>query len=88
MSTTPLSVSPGDLTVAEGQRNGKFSQNGKLGHSCTRVIKTNLVSSRVRDLVEHLGLNVNSSTHNCGCMVNGSCYGSNLIILLLRENTF
>ena len=26
--------SPGDLTVVEGQRNGKFSQNGKLGHSC------------------------------------------------------
>ena len=26
--------SPGDLGVAEGQRDGKFSQNGKLGHSC------------------------------------------------------
>ena len=25
--------SPGDLAVVEGQRNGKFSQNGKLGHS-------------------------------------------------------
>ena len=34
--------SPGDLAVAEGQRNvkfslnGKFGQNGKLGHSCVR----------------------------------------------------
>ena len=25
-----------------------------------------------RDHVVHLGLNINSSTHNCGCMVNGS----------------
>ena len=29
--------SPGDLAVVEGQRNGKFSRNGKLGHSCARV---------------------------------------------------
>ena len=34
--------SPGDLAVAEGQRNGKFSLNGKLGHSCVRVIKGRL----------------------------------------------
>ena len=26
--------STGDLAVVEGQRNCKFSQNGKLGHSC------------------------------------------------------
>ena len=26
--------SPGDLAVAEGQRNGKFNLNDKLGHSC------------------------------------------------------
>ena len=25
--------SPGDLTVVEGQRNGKFSQNGKFGQN-------------------------------------------------------
>ena len=27
----------GDLATVKGQRNGKFSQNGKLGHSCVRV---------------------------------------------------
>ena len=26
--------SPGDLAVVERHRNGKFSKNGKLGHSC------------------------------------------------------
>ena len=39
--------------MVEGQRNGKFSLNGKLGYSCDR------------------GFNVNSSTHNCGCVVDG-----------------
>ena len=34
--------SPGDLAVAEGQQNGKFSLNGKLGHSCVRVTKGRL----------------------------------------------
>ena len=34
--------SPGDVAVAEGQRNGKFSQNGKLGDSCVRVSKGRL----------------------------------------------
>ena len=64
--------SPGDLAVAEGQRNGKFGQNGKLGHSCTNVTKGKLYSSRVRDhVIVHLGLNVSSSAHNCGGMVNG-----------------
>ena len=55
----------------EGQRNGKFSQIGKLGHSCARVTKGRLYESRVRDHVVHLGLNMSSSTHNCGCMVDG-----------------
>ena len=51
-----------------GERNGKFSQNGKLGHSCTKVTKSRLYDSRVRDhVVVHLGLNVNSSVHNCVC---------------------
>ena len=70
--------SPGDLAVAEGQRNGKFSlngkfcQNGKLCHSCVRVMKSRLYDSRVRDhVIVHLGLNVSSSTHNCGCVVDG-----------------
>ena len=71
--------SPGDLAVAKGQRNGKFSQNGKfgqngkLGHPCVRVTKGRLYDSRVRDhVILHLGFNVNSSTHNCGCVVDGS----------------
>ena len=29
--------SPTDLVVVEGQRNGKFGQNGRLGHSCVKV---------------------------------------------------
>ena len=46
--------SPGDLAVAEGQRNslnGKFGQNGKIGHSCVRVTKGRLYDSQVRDHV-------------------------------------
>ena len=65
----------GDLTAAEGQRNGEFSLNGKfrqLGHSCVRVTKGRLYGSRVRDhLVVYLGLNVSSSAHNCGYVVDG-----------------
>ena len=57
--------------MIEGQRNGKFSQNGKLGHSCVRVMKSRVYDLRVRDHVVHLGLNVNTSAHNCGCVVNG-----------------
>ena len=68
----------GDLAAVEGQRNGKFNQNckfgwnGKLGHSCVRVTKGRLYDSRVRDhATVHLGLNVSSSAHNCGCVVDG-----------------
>ena len=39
--------SPGDQTAVEGQRNGKFSQNGKLGHSCVRVTKRRRVRNHV-----------------------------------------
>ena len=39
--------SPGDLTVFEVQRNGKFSQNGKLGHLCVRVTMSRLYESLV-----------------------------------------
>ena len=61
-----------DLAVAEGQRNGKFSLNVKFGHSCVRVTKSRLYESRVRDhVVVHSGLNVNSSAHNWGCVVDG-----------------
>ena len=64
--------------MVEGQRNGKFSlsgkfgQNGKLGHSCVRVTKGRLYDFRVRDMVSCLGLNLSSSAHNCGCVVDGS----------------
>ena len=53
-----------------GERNGKFSQNGKLGHS--NVTKGKLYGSQDSDhAIVHLGLNVKSSAHNCGCVVNG-----------------
>ena len=50
----------GDLAVVEGQRNGKFSQNGKLhvGHSCARVMKGRPSKSQIREYVVHLGINV------------------------------
>ena len=61
-----------------GERNGKFSQNckfgqnGKLGHSCTNVTKGKLYGSRNSDhAIVHLGLNVSSSAHNYGCVVDG-----------------
>ena len=44
----------------------------QLGHSCVRVTKGRLYDSQVRDhVIMHLGLNVSSFAHNCGCMVNG-----------------
>ena len=43
--------------MVEGQRSGKFSQNGKLGHSCVRVTKGKLYDLRVRNhVIVHLGL--------------------------------
>ena len=52
----------------EGQRNGKFSQNGKLV-THVRVTKCRLFDSQVRDhVIMYLGLNVRSSAHNCGCI--------------------
>ena len=55
-----------------GERNGKFGQNGRLGHSCTNVTKGKLYGSWVSDhVIVHLGLNVSSSAHNCGCVVDG-----------------
>ena len=86
----PSQSSPGDLAVAEGQRNGKFSLNGKfgqnvIGHSCVRVTKGKFCDSRVRDrVIVQLGLNVNSSAHDCGCVVNGS----NLSIIIIITSLF
>ena len=55
-----------------GERNGKFSQNGKLGHSCTNVTKGKLYGSRDSDhAIVHLSLHVSSSAHNCRCVVDG-----------------
>ena len=57
----------------EGQKNGKFNKNGKFGHSRARVAKSRLYNSQLvrNHVVVHLGLNVNSSAHNCGCVVDG-----------------
>ena len=64
--------SPGDMVVVEGQKDGKFSQNGKLCHSCARVMKCKLTESQSKIMLfVHLGLNVSSSAHNCGCMIDG-----------------
>ena len=51
---------------------GKFGQNGKFDHSCTNVTKGKLYGLRDSDhAIVHSDLNVNSSAHNCGCVVNG-----------------
>ena len=43
-----------------------------IGHSCTNVTKGKLYCSRDNDhATVHLGLNVSSSAHNCGCVVDG-----------------
>ena len=80
----------GDLAVAERQKNGKFSlngkfgQNGKFGHSCVRVTKGKLYDSRVRNhIIVHLGLNVSSFTHSCGCVVDGGNVMTAILLLLL-----
>ena len=40
--------------------------------SCVRVTKDRLYDSRDRDrIIVHLGLNVSSSNHNFGCVVEG-----------------
>ena len=70
----PLNNSILGLHLGRGKfsQNGKFGQNGKLGHSYTNVTKAKLYGSRVSDhAIVHLGLNVSSSAHNSGCVVNG-----------------
>ena len=63
--------SPGERNGKFSQ-NGKFGQNGKLGHSCTNVTKGKLYGSQDSDhAIVHLGLNVSSSAHNCGCVFDG-----------------
>ena len=54
------------------RRNVLCGQNGMLGHSCTNVTKGKLYGSWVSDhAIVRLGLNVGSSAHNCGCVVDG-----------------
>ena len=52
---------------------GAWSTAVLLWHEArhTLVMKGRFYESRVRDHVVHLGLNVNGSAHNCGCVVNG-----------------
>ena len=83
-----LSLHLGNQAVAEGQRNDKFSLNCKFGHSCARVMKNRLYDSWVRvHVAVHLGLNVNSSTHTCGCVVDGgnamAVYNFSIIIIII-----
>ena len=79
---------PGYLAGVEGQRNGKFNQNGKLGHSCVRVMKGRLYDSRVRDhVIVHLGLNASSFAHNYGCVFNGGNAMATIRVLLLLSSS-
>ena len=50
-----------------GKRSGKFSHNGPFGQN--GKFSQNDMSGQ-KDKV-HLGRNVSSSAHDCGCMVNG-----------------
>ena len=51
-----------------GERNGKFSQNGKFGQN--GKFSQNGISGQKGKV--HLGPNVSSSTHDRGCVINGS----------------
>ena len=51
-----------------GERSGKFSQNGKFGKN--GKFDQNGMSGQKGKV--HLGPNVSSSAHDCGCVVNGS----------------
>ena len=51
-----------------GERNGEFSQNGKFGQN--GKLSHNGKSGQRGEV--HLGPNVSSSSHDCGCMVDGS----------------
>ena len=49
--STPFSVITwGDLAMVEGQRDRKFARNGKLSHSCARVMNCKFPESLVQDL--------------------------------------
>ena len=51
-----------------GKMSGKFSQNGKFGQN--DKLSQNDMSDQKGKV--HLGPNVSSSAHDCGCVVNGS----------------
>ena len=69
-----------------GERNGKFSQNGKFGQSSK--LSQNGTSGENGKV--HLGLNISSFTHYCGCTVsgNGATYSSNMSIIFLSSFCF
>ena len=55
-----------------------------VGHSCTNVTKGKLYGSQDSDhAIVHLGLNVSSSAHNCGCVVDGGNAMTAIWVLLL-----
>ena len=56
-----LSLHLGRRIVAKFSRNGKFSQNGNFSQN----------GKSGQNSKVHLGLNVSSSAHDCGCTVNG-----------------
>ena len=54
--------------------------------SCVRVTKGGLYESRVRDHVAvHLGLNVSSFAHNCGCVVDGGNVMAAMSIIVFND---
>ena len=52
------------------------------------MTKGKLYASRVSDhAIVHLGLNVSSSAHNCGCVVDGSNAMAVIRVLLFLKET-
>ena len=61
-----------NIIISRVHNNNNSIYRFKLGHSCTNVTKGKLYGSQDSDhAIVHLGLNVSSSAHNCGCVVDG-----------------
>ena len=60
-------------------RSGKLSPNGKFGQN-GKFNQNNIFNQKGK---VHLGPNVSSSAHYCGCMVNGSGAMSIIIIIII-----
>ena len=56
-----------------GERNGKFSQNCKFGQNgkFSQNGKLSQNGKSGQNCKVHLGPNVSSFTHDCGCVING-----------------